>query len=78
MCRLVQKCKQKHTHRRYILYRPIKSIIQLKGNLMKYLAAMIMSMFAVTAFASDAKKEEKKDTAKAEAKKDEKKADVKK
>jgi len=45
---------------------------------MKYLAAMIMSMFAVTAFASDAKKEEKKDTAKAEAKKDEKKADVKK
>jgi len=45
---------------------------------MKYIAAMIMSMFAVTAFASDAKKEEKKDTAKAEAKKDEKKADVKK
>jgi len=39
---------------------------------------MIMSMFAIGAFASDAKKEEKKDAAKAEAKKDEKKAEAKK
>lgn len=39
---------------------------------MKLVATLIASLFAVTAFAADAKKEEKKDTPKAEAKKDDK------
>jgi hypothetical protein len=39
---------------------------------MKIIAALITSLFAVTAFAADAKKEEKKDSPKAEAKKDDK------
>lgn len=39
---------------------------------MKIIAALITSVFALTAFAADAKKEEKKDAAKAEAKKDDK------
>ncbi|NDF98517.1 MAG: hypothetical protein EB101_06265 [Chitinophagia bacterium] len=48
-----------------------------KGNKMKYLIAMMITAFGISsAFAADAKKEEKKaDAPKAEAKKDEKKAD---
>ena len=46
---------------------------------MKSVIATLIAAFAVTsAFASDAKKEEKKDAPKAEAKKDEKKAEAKK
>jgi len=45
---------------------------------MKYLIALVASMFMLTAYASDAKKEEKKEPAKAaEVKKDDKKADAK-
>lgn len=46
---------------------------------MKSVIAMIIAAFATTtAFAADAKKEEKKDAPKAEAKKDDKKAEAKK
>lgn len=46
---------------------------------MKSLIAMLIAAFGISsAFAADAKKEEKKDAPKAEAKKDEKKAEAKK
>lgn len=46
---------------------------------MKYLIAMMIAAFGISsAFAADAKKEEKKDAPKAEAKKDEKKPAEKK
>lgn len=47
---------------------------------MKFIAALIASLFAVTTFAADAPKKEeaKKDAPKAEAKKEEKKAEAKK
>lgn len=46
---------------------------------MKSVIAMLVAAFGISsAFAADAKKEEKKDAPKAEAKKDEKKAEAKK
>jgi hypothetical protein len=51
----------------------------LKENKMKILATLIASLFAVSAYAADAKKEEpKKDAPKAEAKKEAPKAEAKK
>ena len=75
---MVNQLSTFYTHRRYYVCSPGYATFQ-KETKMKSVIATLIAAFAVTsAFAADAKKEEKKDAPKAEAKKDEKKAEAKK